>query len=119
MLKNLLYTYLNFFISLLIGNLIVTIINYFNILSHNIINIITFIYPLILIIINSYYLGKKTNKKAFLEGLKFSSVIVTIFLIITLLTNSFKIKILIYYLILIISSIISSSIGINKKERNT
>ena len=119
MLKNLLYTCLNFFISLLIGNLFITILSYFNILNNSTINILTFIYPLIIIIINSYLLGKKAIKKGFLEGLKLSSIIVTVFLIITLFTNNYKNKILIYYLILLISSIISSSIGINKQERNT
>ena len=118
MTKKLLYSWLYFFISLLIGNIFITILSYFNILNNSIINILDFILPITLIIINSYLLGKKTTKKGFLEGLKYSSFIVTIFLIITILTNNYNPKIFIYYMIIIICLIMSSTFGINIKEKN-
>ncbi|MBR3161481.1 MAG: TIGR04086 family membrane protein [Bacilli bacterium] len=116
MLKKQLFQILHFIINILISNIIITILNYFNILNNNIINILNFILPLILIIINSYLLGKKTNKKGYLEGLKFGTIISSIFLSITLITNNYNIKVFIYYIIIIISSILSSTMGINKKK---
>ena len=118
MFKNLLYFILYFFVSLLIGNVFISLFNNFNIINKNIFNIISFIFPLFLIIINSYLLGKKSNKKGFLEGLKFGGIITFTFLLITIITNNFSPKVLIYYIILIISSVMSSTIGINNKEKN-
>ena len=118
MLKKILFTTLYYFISLLIGNILITLLSYFNIINNNITNIISFLYPLILIIINSFLLGKTTLKKGYLEGLKFGLLISIIFLLITIITNNFNPKILIYYIIIITSSTLSSMIGINHKEKN-
>lgn len=118
MFKNLLYSLLYFVIALLIGNIFITIFSYFNIIGNNIINIIDYMYPLIVTIVCSFFLGKKALKKGFLEGLKFGLIISIIFLVITIITNNFEGKVLIYYLVIILSSIMSSSFGINICKKN-
>ena len=116
MLKNLLFSLLYFILFIIIANIFITLFNYFNILNIGIIKILKFLIPISAIAINSYILGKKSVKKGFLEGLKLGSVIVIIFLLITLATNTFNYKSLIYYLVMILVSILSSMLGINRRE---
>lgn len=110
-LKSSAYT-LILFISL---SFIVTILNYFNIFNYKIINIIKIIIPLISFGFGGYKIGKYSNKKGWLQGLKLSTFNSAVFLIITLILKSFKPEYLIYILILIVSGIFGSMLGINKK----
>ena len=118
MLKKILFILLYFFISLMLGNVLITILSFFNILSNNIINIIIFIYPLLLVIIYSFLLGKSAPKNGLIEGLKFGGIISIMFLLISFITNNFSPKIFIYYIIIISSASLSSMFGINYKEKN-
>ena len=116
MLKNYLISLGYFFTILLISTLIQTILNYFNLLNTNIISIIKLLIPILSIFIASYKLGTKSKQKGYLEGIKIGIIIIVIFITITLLTDKLSIKSLLYYLILMIASILSSMIGINKKK---
>ncbi len=104
----------------LILTLVVTTFNYFNLLSINGINISKIIIPIISVLSGSFYMGTKVKNKGWLEGIKLSSLIILILLIIDLLVfkNSFEIKNLIYYIIILVSSMVGSMIGINKKKKN-
>ena len=116
MVKNLLKSILYFFIFVLVTNIIITFFNYFNLLNSNIINLLKFITPVLGIFGISYYLGKKSVKKGYLEGLKLGSIIILVFLIISLILKSFGLKNLVYYLILLLISTLGSMIGINRKK---
>ena len=64
-------------------------------------------------------LGKSTTKKGYLAGLKLGLIISIIFLSLNLIVfKSFQFKNIIYYLIIIITSIIGSMLGIQKKSSN-
>ena len=103
-------------ISLIIFNLIISILYYFNVLNDNSINYINFIIIILSMLIGGIYIGSKTNKKGYFEGLKIGLIIFILFFLVSYLGfNSFKIKYLIYYLVLILSSTIGSMIGISKK----
>lgn len=107
------------FISIIITLFITTTLYYFNIISQTTYNILKIIFLIISLFINSFILGKKSLKKGYLEGIKLSLPIITLFLIISLITNNFKPTILIYYLIILITSIFGSMVGIStKKELN-
>ena len=92
--KTLLFTII-FFIFL---TLLLTIFNYFNIINYQLL------------------MGKKASKNGWLEGLKISLIIIIILIIITLIINEFSPKKLTYFLILIISGIFGSILGINTKN---
>ena len=64
------------------------------------------------------YIGNRTNKKGYLEGLKVGIISIIIFLIISYLAfdKVINIKNIIFYFILLISSVLGSMIGINKKK---
>lgn len=118
MFKNLLRSLAYFFSILLLSTLILTLLNYFNIIPANIVLILKLIIPLTAIFIAGYKLGTNSEKKGYLAGMKIGSIIITLFLIITLLFHQFTPKSLLYYLILFLTSILSSMVGINRKKLN-
>ena len=106
-------------ISLLLSLVFINTLYYFNFITTNTYKILEIIIFIINIFISTYILGKNTSKKGYLEGIKYSLIIISLFIVLTLLINEpFKLKILIYYLIIIITSILGSTMGINKKKKN-
>lgn len=102
---------------IIIGTFVITLLNYFNLLSSNVANTIMLIIVIVSIFIGSFLLGKKSNKKGYLEGIKYSAILIFLLVIINLLfIKVFEIKSLIYFLIIIVSSTFGSMIGINKKR---
>ena len=104
-------------LTMLILILILTILNYIDFINGKITNILKIIIPLISIGIGGFTLGKKANKNGYLEGLKFGLILTTIIAITNLLFFNISIKDIVFYIILIISSIIGSMIGINRKKK--
>ena len=118
-LKKLGFSFLYIIGSILVITFIITLLNYFNIISDKVISIFKILIPIISLFIGGFYLGKRSNSKGYLEGLKLGTLF-SIFLLIfnfLALNNSFKLKYLLFYLIIIISSILGSMIGINKRKK--
>lgn len=103
---------------IILGSLIITTLNYFDIFNKNISSIIKIILIVLSYFIGGFIIGGKSTKKGWLEGLKFGLITSIIFILFNILGLQTKIdfKIIFYYLILIISSIFGSMIGINKKN---
>ncbi|MGM9881944.1 MAG: TIGR04086 family membrane protein [Bacilli bacterium] len=101
---------------ILIGTIFITIFNYFNILTGTPMQIVEILIPIIAIFIGGYMIGKASSKKGYIEGLKYSAIWVIIFLIINLIAKDVKLGDFIYFLLLILSSVLSSMIGINRKK---
>ena len=101
---------------LLISTILVTILNYFNVLTGNTLKIIHLIIPIISIIIGSYKLGKKSNNKGYIEGLKYGILFILLLLIFNLISKSLSIYTILYMIILLLVSTFSSILGINKKK---
>lgn len=106
-----------FFISLLILNIIISIFSYFDLLNNNIISILKVLTLIISTFISGIYLGLKSDKKGYLEGLKLGLLIIIIFSIFNIILKGFNKYIIFYYLLIIILEVISSTIGINKKRK--
>lgn len=99
---------------------IFTLLNYVGLLNNTIINIIKIIIPIISMFIGGFIIGRKIGKKGWLEGLKLSLIfliLLTLFNYLGLKSN-ISLKVIIYYLILIISTIFGSIIGVNKHKPN-
>lgn len=101
-------------ISIIVSLFLLTTLYNFNILNQTTYNILKFIALLLSLFINSFILGKKAKSKGYLEGLKLAIFIIFLFLIISLIFKSFQLKTLLYYLIISISSIFGSMVGISK-----
>lgn len=114
--KKFLKSYAYLFGSILLLTLLLSILNYFVKLPTNIIKIII---PIVSMLYSSIILGKNSNKKAYLEGIKFSLIyIIFIFLFsVLIIKTKIKIDILLYYVILILTSMLGSMTGINIKKK--
>lgn len=119
-LKDLGFSLIYIISSILILTLFVTILSYFNIMSDKVVSVFKIIIPIISLLIGGFYIGKKSTKKGFIEGLKLGLIFCVILAIFNYLGlgNSFKVKYLLFYLILIVTSILGSMIGINRKKEN-
>lgn len=99
--------------------MIITILNYFNIISGTLLTISKILICVISLFIGGFIIGKKSSKKGWLEGFKLS----IIFLLLLLLFNYLglgalpELKNIIYYSIIIASCIFGSIIGINKNSK--
>lgn len=119
-LKNISISILYIIVSILILTFITTLFSYFNIIGEKTISIFKITIPIISLFIGGFYIGKRSIKKGWFEGLKLGLIFIILLIIFEFfaLDISFKGKNIIYYLIIIISSIFGSMIGIsNKKNR--
>lgn len=106
--------------TILILTFIITFFNYFNIISDKVISIFKILIPVIALFIGGIQIGKRSKSKGWLEGIKLGLIFSVLLIIFNFLAfnDSFKLKYLLFYLIIIISSILGSMIGINRKKGN-
>lgn len=101
---------------ILISTILLTIFNYFNILTGIPLKIIMLIIPMIAIFIGSFKIGKTSSKKGYIEGLKYGIIWIILLLIINLITKDFTLTSIIYYIILLLTSSLAGVLGINRKK---
>lgn len=106
-------------VPIIIANIIITVLYYFNLIGNNVNNYLKLFIIAFSMLTGGIYIGTKSNKNGWLEGLKIGSVIVILFFLISYLgfDQKLEIKNIIYYLILLISSTLGSMLGINKRKR--
>ncbi|MBQ3020906.1 MAG: TIGR04086 family membrane protein [Bacilli bacterium] len=91
----------------------------FNLLKLETNKIMIIIIGSILMFIIGFILGRKSNSKGYLNGLLLSVICIFILVILSLIFRfSLNINTLIYYVILVISTVFGSMLGINKKVKN-
>ena len=102
-LKNLFISVVYTFIFVLGLSLIFSTLNYFNIIKDNLFNVIKILIPVISIFIGAFRLGKKAEKKGWLEGIKLGSIVILLMFIFSLIffRNSITLKTILYYLLLL------------------
>lgn len=101
---------------ILIAMLFITLFYYYNLIPDYVFKFLKLFVVLITIFINSFILGKSSEKKGYLEGLKFGLIIITFILIPTIVMLKFQIKLLIFYLIILSTTTLGGTVGINKKR---
>lgn len=117
MMMNYLKSFILSIIIFISSSIIITIFNYFNIINGIFLKIIFLLIPIISIFIGSYKLGKLSNQKGFIEGIKYGIIWILIFMIINLIIKNFTPLSIIYFIILIFLSILGSILGINRKKK--
>lgn len=107
-------------ISFLLFSILIGTLNYFNILGNNSVKIFELIATILSMVLGGIYLGKNSSKKGFLEGLKIGGATIIILFIFGYLAfdKGFSFSSLLFYTILLISSVLGSIFGINKKSSN-
>ena len=112
------YKYIKSLVIFLSGIVTIPILlTIFNLFKLNTNKIIIIIVGSILMFIMGLMLGKKLEKNGYLNGILLSTITIIILLLLSLIFR-FKLNIntLIYYTILIISTVFGSMLGINKKS---
>ena len=81
-------------------------------------NLMIFIFNILTFFIFGFKSGKKASSKGYIAGLKIGGLFLLILIIINLFTarNFFNITTIIYYIVLLLASILGGMLGINKKE---
>ena len=105
-------------ISFIILTFIVTLLNYFDVATNNTLKLIKIVVPIISMLLGSIYLGLKSDKKGYLEGIKLGIIMSFIFFIFSFLglDKNLSFSRMIYYIIIIITSMLGGMIGISKKS---
>lgn len=101
---------------LIISSIIITILNYFNVISGIPLKIICLLIPIISILVGGYKLGKLSNEKGYFEGIKYGIIWVILFLIVSIICKTLDWTSVIYYVILLFISVLGSILGINRKK---
>jgi len=117
-LKKLGFAFVYILASMFILTFVITLLSYANVMSDKTTSIFKIAIPIISLFIGGFYMGKRSRKAGYLEGLKIGAIF-SLFLIIFNflgLDNSFKAKYFLFYLILIATSVLGSMIGINRKK---
>ena len=106
------------FIFIIGATLILTILNYFNIIKGTMLTILKVIIPLASIFISSIKLGLQTNEKGYIEGLKLGTIFIFIIFLFSILGLSTKLSLfhLLYYIAILLFSVLGAMLGINKKQ---
>ncbi len=104
---------------LLLFTLFITFFNYFNIIGKKMVTILEIIGPILTLFIGGFLIGKESKQKGWLEGLKLSFLFLVLIILFNYLGlhNHLEVKNLIYYLILTITCMFGSMIGINKNQQ--
>lgn len=116
--KYILYNIIYFILALLMYLIIVTLFANFNVLSYKTVSILSFIYIILTFMFFGFKLAKTANKRGYLSGLIMGLTNVFIMFILSLLFNTSPgLKVLTYYLVLLLSSTFGGMLGINFKKK--
>jgi putative membrane protein (TIGR04086 family) len=115
--KNYLIAIEYFLLVVVIFAIVLTIFNYYDIVTNKLFKVIKVLIPSFALFIGGYKVGNSTNKKGYIEGIKLSLIVIVLLFMFSYLgfNASFNISLILYYIILIISSMLGAMIGINKK----
>ena len=104
-------------LSMLVTCFLLTILNYFNLVTGTFFTILKLLIPFLSLLIAGILLGKKSKSKGWLEGLKLSLGFIIIFTLIQLffLEDPFRLTNILYDTILMMITIFGSMLGINMR----
>lgn len=107
-------------ISVFIFSFILSTLNYFDIIGTGIMNVFQLITMVISMLIGGVYIGKNSSNKGYLQGLKIGGITLAILFLLNYLGfgNGLSVGIILFYLIVLVSIVIGSVIGINRNKQN-
>lgn len=100
--------------------LLITFLHYMNLIGSKVLSVLEILTPLIALFVGGFVIGKKSKQKGWLEGLKLSGIFLVILVLFQYLGlhSSFSLKNVLFYVLLIVSTVFGSMIGINKSPKN-
>lgn len=98
------------------GAIILTVLNYFNLLHGIFLKVCELLIPLLATFIGSFFIGRASSKKGYLEGIKYGGIWVVVLVLTNVILRSFTLLSLIFYVLLLLSSLGGAIVGINVKK---
>ena len=111
---NYLKSYTYYIILLVIYLLIISIFYYFELFNYKTVSIINYTANLVLFFLMGFKISKMEHKRGYLNGFLIAIILIIVFSIISLIYSHFGISNLVYYLSLILSSILGGIFGVTK-----
>ena len=115
-LKNYLKILGYYFSILFIYLLTISLFNYFELLNYKVLNIVSYIIILLLHIYTGIKVSRYERKKGYLNGFIIGLTLVILFSIITIIISKFSLSTLIYYITLVLASMIGGIIGVPNEK---
>ena len=100
---------------ILIFTIILSLLNYFDLLNNTVVNIIKLIIPIVATITGGFFVGKNSDRKGYQIGLKFGGIFALFCFIFTIIFSKITFNCFIYYLVILAAAMLGSILGINKK----
>lgn len=100
----------------LVSLILISTLYYFDLFGDGVYSFLELLVVVGDVFINCFILGKCSDKRGYLEGVKFGGVMVGVLLLTTLLSGVFRLRVLIYYFIIMVTSILGCMIGISRKK---
>ncbi len=106
-----------FSVSLVAYLAVMSVFHYFGVMKLASVGTVNFVVMAIILFLGGIYMGKKTSKKGYLEGLKLGGVVVVLsFASNIILVRHFDLYVVLYYFVLAVAATIGSMIGINLRH---
>lgn len=104
---------------LIIMGLLLTLFYYFDFVSLSFVHWFKIVLTILGIFGGSFYIGRRSEEKGFLEGMKFGAIYLLLMLIIQLFCNRFSFSLTegLFLLISFLPAVLGGMIGINFKEK--
>lgn len=106
------------FLGFLLGGSIGISLFYYLLFSTKVVNVITFLYMILVFFLFGLKAGKSAENRGFLAGLKIGSLLLLVLILFNLIfyQTGFQIIRIIYYIVLLFASVAGATIGINRKK---
>ena len=114
--KKYLTTLLSILLSVLLVTLILTTFYYYDLISTDTYKYLKIGTLLITLLLNGVVIGKNSIKNGYLDGIKLGLLLIIFCTLVTIMNKSISIKLILYNIIILITTTFGSIIGINTKK---
>lgn len=114
--KKYLTTLLSIMLSILIITLILTTFYYYDLISTDTYKYLKIGTLIITLLLNSIVIGNNSIKNGYLDGIKLGIMLIIFCTLVTIMNKSISIKLILYNIIILITTTFGSIIGINTKK---
>ena len=96
---------------------VITLLYYFNLIGNQTYQILKLVVLLCNIFVGGFIVGRNSSRLGYLEGIKFGCLLLFMVLIPTIIFSKFRIRLFIYYLTILGTSVLGGMVGISKKKK--
>lgn len=114
--KKYLTTFLSIILSILIVTLLLTTFYYYDLISTDTYKFLKIGTLIITLLLNGIVIGKNSIKNGYLDGIKLGVMLILFCTLVTIVNKSISIKLILYNIIILLTTTFGSIIGINTKK---